>query len=307
MQSEKGHHTEYKTNSCKSYSGFVEVPAMTSSRRNFSVTGALVPRGLIIFLGLCLTLPAWAGGIEVGSPIILKKKNQRFEGTLMRIIPDNEPLTIITQKSGNSLLWLKDVRRIMPTGEIMVITPSQADIPRHLSTNIMRFETLQGLSIEGGLLKWPSFEVEINGTRQIFLLRQLGFIETGTVQSASGLTIGSRVRSIVDGESIIGTVVGLNLFRPGDSITVVSPSGESVMILVSDLMRIQTAVTAPVPPTTLPIGKTGTVESQRLYNIFTVSGRKLQGRILTPPLFSIDTGKGIRKNVWSGLEVIEKQ
>jgi hypothetical protein len=254
---------------------------------------------------LCLALPAWSGGIEVGSPISLKKKNQRIDGMLTQIIPADEPLTIISPKSGSITVRLQDVRRIVPTGETMVITPSQADIPRHVSTNVMRFEMLQGLSIEGGLLKWPSFEVDHNGTRQIFLLRQLAFIESGTVQSAPGLTIGSRVRAIVDGESIIGTVVSLNLFRPEDAIWLVTPSGEKEMLPIRDLLRIQAASTS--PPTPALAGQATTTGNLRRYDVFTASGRKTQGQILTPPVFSIDTGKGIRKNIWNGLEVIEKQ
>jgi hypothetical protein len=138
-------------------------------------------------------------------------------------------------------------------------------------------------------------------------LRVIASIEAGQLPSAPGLTIGSRVRSSVEGESIIGTVVGLNLFRPDDSIMVLTMAGEEVVIPISDLLRIQPAVVPPNSRPPLPVGQTGSQVDWRVYDITTASGRAVQGRILTTPVFSIDTGKGVRKNVWNGLDVIEKQ
>ncbi|GFO59674.1 hypothetical protein GMST_19990 [Geomonas silvestris] len=282
------------------------LPAVGIAPRNRRAPARLVAR--LLCTALCLwAVPSWADGIEIGKPVIIKKKNQRVEGTLTRIVPDTDTLTVITPKSGNRLVRLRDVRRILPTGETMLVTPAQADIPRHLTSNILRFEMLQGQSIEGVLLNGPSFEVEAGGRRQSFLLRVIASIEAGQVSSAPGLTIGSRVRSSVEGESIIGTVVGLNLYRPDDAIMVLTAGGEEVELPIRDLLRIQPAVVHPGARPPLPVGQTANQSDWRLYDITTVSGRAVQGRILTAPLFSIDTGKGIRKNLWNGLEVIEKQ
>lgn len=250
-------------------------------------------------------------GLKSGNTVRVKNFNKIIAGVIVRVDPDRQPLTVITSNTGTQVVWLNDVERILPTGEFIKLNPPQVDATR--AYPIYRFELVQGRAIEGAVTRSIAIEIETKGKTQKLSLNflrphQVGFIETKPAVSSPGLTIGSRVRCVNKGESIMGTIVGLNLYRPDDAILVQTNSGESVTLMLRDVQQIRAIDTDVVTQIQVPVPPMGSAAAKvRQHKVTTMSGRIVQGRIVLPPVFDINTGKTeVLKGLWAEIEVIER-
>ncbi len=247
-------------------------------------------------------------GLKAGNTIRIRKKNMLITGVIVRVDPDRDPLTVFTSNTSKQLVYLDSVERIIPTGGTMVLGPPHLDKVR--SYPVYRLELLQGTAIEGVLTRLPTFEIESSGKRQqLAMTAQVTLVETSPVQTspASGLIIGNKVRCVNMGDFIVGTVAGLTS-QSGEAILVKTATGESVILSLRDVKRIR-AIENPLPGQNqaLPSPPVTPGIDTRAHEVTTTSGRMVRGRIVSPPAFDIDTGKGeIKKGLWSGIEVIER-
>ncbi len=246
-------------------------------------------------------------GLKVGNTIRVIRKNQVISGVIVKADPDREPLTIFTSNTIKKLIFLENVERILPTGDMRILTPPNVEGAR--SYPVYRFELSQGLVVEGAVTRVISFEIESKGKRQrIIMAPQVTLVETKRTQSsfASGLTVGSRVRCLNMGEFIIGTIVWLNYSQSGDAIIVQTDTGDNIPVVLSDVRRIRSIENAiPLANQATLLPKTA-IKGFRLHEVTTTSGRVVKGRILSPPVFDINTGTGeVKKGLWTGIEVIE--
>jgi hypothetical protein len=117
-------------------------------------------------------------GIRIGARVKYVRKGETFTGIIAVNNLETEPLTIITPAGKSLKPMLKDIRRIRATGEKKKITPpwsyTESTYP------IYEFETIDGMLVQGGVYKWPVFDID-NGTlgmdRNVWL-EHLTLIET---------------------------------------------------------------------------------------------------------------------------------
>jgi hypothetical protein len=261
----------------------------------------------MLFILVVIVDSVCAAGLVAGAKVTVRKKNQILEGVLKQVSPDKEPLTVITENNGKVPVWLKDVQRILLTGDVIRRGPGKTRLERGY-LNVYRFETVEGAVIEGGPTVVPFFQIEDETGRQMLHLRQISLIETGEAVSAPGLTLGSRVRCKVGEKGLFGTIVGLNFPDSDAGIVVITESGENVILPLRDLMRISLVKTDTAPLTTMARTSPGAVDKRlSIHEFTTINGRTVKGRVLVAPQFTIDTGDGIRMNLWAEIMVIEKQ
>lgn len=254
-------------------------------------------RAIIILIALiCFTaIPGFAGsGLQVGNTVTYKKGNEIFSGLLVDSNMEKEEVTVITPSGKGVKLWLRNIARITATGEKKKITPSWSYTTS--SYDIFRFETIDGKSVDGGVYKWPIFDIEVNGVlKKNIWLHYLAFIEAGGSADTGrlvGLQVGARVRYVSRGETFSGTISDISLKEP---LTIIYPSGKSIKLELKNIRRItNTGQNRRITPSW-----SYTETNYRLYEFQTIDGKTILGAVHMNPVFDVDTGTtGMQKNIW---------
>ncbi len=253
-------------------------------------------------------IPAAAGnGIQIGNTVTFKQGTETFSGRLTGSTLENRDVTVITLPKGKGVkVTLPTVKRIAALGKRVKVTPAWSYTER--SCDLFRFELSAGGTVEGCVDNWPVFDVDTGsgGIKKNIWLEKLAFIEVGgTVATGNGLSIGSRVHYVKKGERFSGSLIGLNLNKGNDPVTIVTTGGNSLKLLLRDLRKIR----ATGEKKTITPPWSYTASSMPLFEFSNTDGKTIIGAVYQWPIFDVDTGTtGIQKNVWlEHLEYIETE
>lgn len=133
------------------------------------------------FICLCLCIffgdSAEAAGLQVGADAIAIKNNEQISGRIISINVEKEPFIIILSTGRTLNVEFRNIQKIEDTGIKKKITP----IYSYTASNykIYRFTFVDGKIAEGGVAKWPVFDIDTGttGIQKNIWLDHISFIE----------------------------------------------------------------------------------------------------------------------------------
>ncbi|MEN6620083.1 MAG: hypothetical protein ABFD50_00825 [Smithella sp.] len=238
---------------------------------------------------------AGATGLRTGADAAAIKKNEHISGRIIAINVEKEPFTIILPTGRTLRVEFRNIQKIEDTGTKKKITPSYSYTESNYK--IYRFTFTDGKIAEGGVAKWPVFDIDTGtmGIQKDLWLDQLSSIEAGKTVAfvKSSLQTGAKVEYSQDKTTTVGTILAINVEK--EPFTIILPTGKTLRVEFKNIQKIEDSGTKKkITPS-----YSYTESNYKIYRFTFIDGKIAEGGVAKWPVFDIDTGTmGVQKNVW---------